>query len=524
MAILDFETVAADIAYAVAKVKQEVSLVDSGGTYIVHRDAGLVERRAVDLDFVEQRTRSPGADSYEYSTGRGKSQLMVRAQRMAGTDWFVLVGQSSDLIFKAIVSSLAGSAVVAIIFTLGAFAAAGILSRRLLSDISGTYDEAVRALDVMAPPSASRFRFRETRAIASHMASAVSKWRDSDAAREALERLNKKLEAALGELRKTQDAMIEREKIATLGDLVSGIAHEINSPLGAIVSGSNTLELSLLKVASALKTLPDRDVHGVVEAVSLLLSALSSRSEFASTSARRAALRRAESSFLPAPAAADQADRFVDLAGADFSPDLPPALARLSPEALDAGLSLVESVRLSRVVKSAGERAGRVIAALRSYTHHAEKELPVPVDIAETLDEAIALLYNKLKHGVDFGFERREEPLVLRAYPDRLVQVWTNLIMNAGQAVQWRGRIRVSVAAEDGAAHVAVEDDGPGVPEEIRGRLFEVLATTKPKGEGTGLGLAIVKRMVTELGGEVSYSSVPGKTVFTVRLPFINTA
>jgi signal transduction histidine kinase len=97
--------------------------------------------------------------------------------------------------------------------------------------------------------------------------------------------------------------------------------------------------------------------------------------------------------------------------------------------------------------------------------------------------------------------------------------VWTNLISNAQQALNGKGRIAIETAVEGGAAVVRVIDDGPGVPAELQPRIFEPFVTTKPKGEGTGLGLGIARRIVEKHGGEIRCTSSPGRTVFEVRLP-----
>ena len=104
-------------------------------------------------------------------------------------------------------------------------------------------------------------------------------------------------------------------------------------------------------------------------------------------------------------------------------------------------------------------------------------------------------------------------------YVDELNQVWTNLIHNAVQALQGKGRIVIETGCEEQGVWVRVIDDGPGVPPEILPRIFEPFFTTKPKGEGSGLGLGIVKQILDRHDGRVTCQSEPGRTCFEVWLP-----
>ncbi|NJK74400.1 MAG: GHKL domain-containing protein [Microcoleus sp. SU_5_6] len=142
----------------------------------------------------------------------------------------------------------------------------------------------------------------------------------------------------------------------------------------------------------------------------------------------------------------------------------------------------------------------------------------IQADIIDGIETVLTLYQNNLKHGVEVlrNFQKIEPIL---CYPDRLNQVWTNLIHNALQAMDNRGTLTLDVSQDNDLIKVAVTDSGKGIPPEILPKIFEPFFTTKPPGEGTGLGLDIVSKIVDKHGGKMEVASVPGKTTFTVFLP-----
>lgn len=104
-------------------------------------------------------------------------------------------------------------------------------------------------------------------------------------------------------------------------------------------------------------------------------------------------------------------------------------------------------------------------------------------------------------------------------YPDELNQVWTNIIHNALQAMDYRGTLTIDIAQQDQQAHISITDSGQGIPEHIQSKIFEPFFTTKRPGEGSGLGLDIVKKIIDKHRGRIEVKSIPGKTTFTVSLP-----
>jgi signal transduction histidine kinase len=130
----------------------------------------------------------------------------------------------------------------------------------------------------------------------------------------------------------------------------------------------------------------------------------------------------------------------------------------------------------------------------------------------------LTLYQNQLKQGVQVIRNYAKLPPVL-CYPDELNQVWTNLIHNALQAMEYRGTLSIEVTAIDQQAKISLTDSGKGIPEEIQAKIFEPFFTTKPSGEGSGLGLDIVKKIIKKHDGQITVESQPGRTTFNVFLP-----
>jgi signal transduction histidine kinase len=142
------------------------------------------------------------------------------------------------------------------------------------------------------------------------------------------------------------------------------------------------------------------------------------------------------------------------------------------------------------------------------------------VDVREGLDNTLIILHNKLKKGVIVHREYDEDLQAIQAYASELNQVWTNIIDNAIDAMHGEGVLIVRARSEGDWVVVEIEDNGPGIPEEIQSKIFDPFFTTKSPGEGTGLGLNISRNLIVQKHhGLISVKSRPGRTCFSVRLP-----
>lgn len=347
---------------------------------------------------------------------------------------------------------------------------------------------------------------------------------------EELRVANEGLRGALGELREANDVIVRSEKLAALGQLAAGLAHELNTPIGAIVSSNRSLgevlDRELAPAMAFAAGLDGRRRAWFLRVLELGLAAASGPLVYPERSAARAARRSLESALAglgsprPEEAAALAEEAGVGgaiLAGAAgleglFADDFCEAI-------LERAAGLVAARRLAQVVESASGKAVGVVGALRGYlVPSANAAEAVPVDLAAEIETVLVLLDHRIKHGV--RVERRLEP-GLRALgePGGLGQVWMNLVTNALQAMEYDGLLEISAERRGPRAVVSVADDGPGIPDAVKPRLFEPFFTTKKQGEGIGLGLEISRRIVERCGGTISFSSEPGRTVFTVDLP-----
>jgi signal transduction histidine kinase len=316
-------------------------------------------------------------------------------------------------------------------------------------------------------------------------------------------------------------ALRQQERLATLGRLSAGLGHELNNPAAAALSTARQLADALRTVDDALAALLDRPDAGRVLDV---LATLPTGAPPASAADREDQIDAVED-LLRSHAIADPARRAEVLVAAGVRPaDLPPVLAGLG-DAADAGLAWF-GVRatLGGAVEKIADSVGRIAdltAALRGYSY-LDRAPQQDVDVRRGLDDTLTILDHKRPAGVRIVREYAPDLPAIHAYGGQLNQVWTNLLDNAIDAVGDEGRVAVRAYGDGHGDGVVVEitDDGPGIPADLQGRVFDPFVTTKPPGQGTGLGLNISHQIITGVhGGRLTVRSRPGETVFTVRLP-----
>ncbi|MBN1241265.1 MAG: PAS domain S-box protein [Spirochaetales bacterium] len=328
------------------------------------------------------------------------------------------------------------------------------------------------------------------------------------------------LEGALAELTQARESLAVAEKHALMGRLGASIAHELNTPLGAIisaVSGTPGRIMASIRELSRADETCGADCGGVVDLMlersvgrAMNLDASTSREELSGIEATLAEAGVEK----PRQLSRELSELFDPADARSFASVLAsnPALAKLlGPMAEVAAL-----VRSTRIVSEAAHKASRVVAAIQSYSRTSPAE-SVPVDVVASIENLLVLYYGSTKRTVRF-----EKDWSCRDYvsgsKDRLDQVWVNLINNAIHAIGNQGKISFATRRVGDWVEVSVGDDGPGIPPDIQGKVFEPFFTTKRDGEGTGLGLDVCKRFVESAGGAIAFESRPGRTVFTVRL------
>lgn len=331
------------------------------------------------------------------------------------------------------------------------------------------------------------------------------------------------LSKSLAELKQAQDRLIESGKLSALGLLAAGMAHELNTPLGAILSSNRDvisfLDAKVRDFRAFFCSLTDREA-ALFDRVIALGEPLSKLLDLPEpTRARQREIREdLERHGVADPIGVTEC--LTDL-GIDYTDGIIRPLLT-EPRALDvlrAASDILIARRMSEIVDVAGRKASAVVSALRLYLSTDTENMETPVDIDQTLENILTLMHNLLKHGVtvkrDFARART------KGSPEKLSQVWMNIIRNAAQAMDFNGELTIRTASDGTRAIVSFIDSGPGIANDILPRIFEPFFTTKKQGEGMGLGLDICRRIVEAHGGAMEVETRPGRTEFRVILPSI---
>ncbi|AFZ19630.1 response regulator [Allocoleopsis franciscana] len=341
---------------------------------------------------------------------------------------------------------------------------------------------------------------------------------------EELAQTNHELINTLQQLKTTQEELIQKEKMAALGQLVAGIAHEINTPLGAIRSSVGNISESLNQTLEQLPTLfQSLSLEQAQDFLALLQRSLQSQLTLSTKEERR--LKRALKNQLESEEIKNAdilADALVDMGIYNEVDAFLPLLKRPdSSHILEIAYNLSGIQKGATTINTATERASKVVFALKTYARYDQSGEMIPANLSEGINTVLTLYQNQLKKGIEVKRNYTELPPVL-CYPDELNQVWTNLIHNALQAMDYRGTLTIEVMQQEQYASISITDTGAGIPEEIKPKIFEPFFTTKPPGEGSGLGLDIVKKIIKKHQGKIEVESIPGQTKFIVSLPIAN--
>ncbi|MGD2180888.1 CBS domain-containing protein [Lusitaniella coriacea] len=332
---------------------------------------------------------------------------------------------------------------------------------------------------------------------------------------------NEELKQTLVQLQATQTELIHCEKMAALGQLVAGIAHEVNTPLGAIRSSidyiTDFLAQNLKHLPQFFQTLPP-ERHADFLA---LLHTGTAQSLLNSREKRKLKRQIVGQLNTAAIANADTiADTLVDMGVYEQLDSFLPLLRDKRSEAiLDAAYQLASLHKSANIITMATNQAAKVVYALKSYSHQNATPTKVRANIVDSIETVLTLYHNHLKHGVEIIRNYENNLPEIFCYPDELHQVWTNLIHNALQAMNSQGTIQIDARHQEGCLKIKITDSGSGISPEIQDKIFQPFFTTKALGEGSGLGLDIVTRILNKHGGKIDLESIPGQTTFIVDLP-----
>lgn len=280
-----------------------------------------------------------------------------------------------------------------------------------------------------------------------------------------IQRKNEELTEAYARLEASREVAIQQEKMAAIGQLAAGVAHEINNPIGFIASNLRTLSRYGEKLLTFMEMLQN-------------------------------ALMKAGQSDLSAEMAQLRKQAKIDYILED--------IGHLVQESL-AGT----------------EHMQQIVQGLKSFSYADKGELR-PTDLNECLESTIQVAWNEIKYKATLHRDFGELPST-RCNAQQLKQVFVNLLVNAAHAMTQQGEITVTTRHKDGNIVITIADNGCGIPQEHLSRIFEPFFTTKEIGKGTGLGLSIALEIMKKHGGDISVSSEPGRgTKFTLQLPCLN--
>jgi signal transduction histidine kinase len=322
-------------------------------------------------------------------------------------------------------------------------------------------------------------------------------------------------------------ALRQNEKLATLGKLSAGMAHELNNPAAAAQRSADQLRAAVAQVQDAQLRLGGLTLSSAQRAALLNLDRL----------AQERAMQPSDMDAIAQSDRASQLEDWLQEQGVERAWEYAPILASMAYTTSDlAALTQTFSVQhlpavivwlgqtytvyslLEEIAQGTG-RIADLVKALKTYTY-LDRAPVQAVDVHEGLDSTLVMLRSKLKGGITVRREYAPDLPRIQAYASELNQVWTNIIDNAADAMEGKGEIVVRTRREGEWVVVEIEDNGPGIPEAIQPKLFDPFFTTKPPGAGTGLGLNISHNIIVQKhGGTIAVTSQPGETRFVVKLP-----
>ena len=327
--------------------------------------------------------------------------------------------------------------------------------------------------------------------------------------------------------RATQSMLRQSEKMAQLGSLAAGMAHELNNPATAALRGTEHLQKTFDEIQAVFLKLNQLELTddqiGYLETLSNDIQEAAkspddldvlSRSDKESELEEWIELREIENAWEIAPnlvAVGFGVARMKQLAEHYSNDHLGTVLIWIS--------SMYSVFSIVAEIGQGAERITEIVKALKSYSY-LDQAPTQSVDIHEGIDNTLVLLRNKLKKGVNIIRQYDHTLPKINAYGSELNQVWTNLIDNAIDAMDGQGKLTITTGQEGDWVSVTISDSGEGIPKDIQKKIFDPYFTTKPPGKGTGLGLDISRKIITDKhNGEISVQSKPGNTSFTIRLP-----
>lgn len=340
-----------------------------------------------------------------------------------------------------------------------------------------------------------------------------------------LKQKNRKLNQAFKDLKSAQSIVVHSEKMAALGQLIAGVAHEINTPIGAIHSSASMINgsiNSILENYSVLHRLLNEDQ---IKQLELLIKHYNTKSHIIPIKEKRKNQTKISKSLQLFDVSDAEAIAKV-LADVGYSQLVEEDVDLLlyHPQAREVFVRISKLLVLKKAVKiihTGAEKAIKVVTALKNYSRLGRSDAKQYADLIEGIETVLILYDNKIKNKV--SIKKQFDPIPpLFCYPDELNQVWNNLIQNSLYAMDYKGELDLNVYKKNKKIVIEVKDSGSGIPNSIYDKVFNPFFTTKPSDSGTGIGLDIVKKIIDKHDGNINFDSKEGQgTCFRVELPIV---
>jgi signal transduction histidine kinase len=318
------------------------------------------------------------------------------------------------------------------------------------------------------------------------------------------------------------------DRLASLGKLSAGLAHELNNPASAAKRATSLLRETMYRIKDAAQELGKHNLTAVQRSeIEKLEASFLKRDETPLDTLATSDLEDQIDSLLRSHGQNDLWQLAADLARRGVKPEALESLfatmdADLARAALVRIAASVEIANLLIEIESSTSRISDLVRAIKEYTYM-DQTTAQNVDIAKGLENTLTILNHKIKRGITVHREYEKIPLLVNSYGSELNQVWTNIIDNAIDAMKGTGELRIRTYRDDDCVVVEIGDNGPGIPPDVEPHIFEPFYTTKGVGEGTGLGLDTALRIVKKHRGSIQVDSKPGNTRFQIFLPLVDT-